>query len=439
MVLTNKLPSPSARSKLPAPARHSPLSAGLFLWGRSATRWLPGELDSELRRASLTCQILPAFPAVLQRVEYDALVGSTSGKLRDAGAPGAIVGDEMTSPGNGNNAIDVGWSPRPSFSGLFRRNSIGEDFRSSFSNTSSADAETSHAQTSPDQTTGSGLSPRKLKALAKRSLSFRVTGLPRMRKSSAESPGPSNKALVSLIQEINPVSTETSESTQGGEQDGGSNEDSVPDKGHDNFVRQDRHRVVWGLPTGQVVNDKLRRQLMMDRVGALARSLGRPDNGMTRVKKEDDQGEITDLNEMMSYALGEKQKKSPQKQGWMYFCYLRIKNRIEGKPEKTAYTILLTIATLIALIGYDAYYCLSDSPANDDKMLTIIFCVICMFIIEFYSNCMYDMLYQDAHCEILCPHVVYKLTFWRNVQLHHYVYRVFLFLPRRTCHHWLGA
>ena len=52
------------------------LSAGLFFWGRSATCFLPREINAELRRASLTCQLLPLVPNVLRRISYGVLVDS---------------------------------------------------------------------------------------------------------------------------------------------------------------------------------------------------------------------------------------------------------------------------------------------------------------------------------------------------------------------------
>ena len=50
-------------------------------------------------------------------------------------------------------------------------------------------------------------------------------------------------------------------------------------------------------------NDKLRRQLMMDRVGALARSLGRTNHGIKQLKTNEETP-ISDMMEIMGYALG---------------------------------------------------------------------------------------------------------------------------------------
>ena len=65
------------------------LSAGLFFWGRSATCLLPREIDAELRRASLTCQLLPLVPNVLRRISYGVLVDSAMriAALKPAVAP----------------------------------------------------------------------------------------------------------------------------------------------------------------------------------------------------------------------------------------------------------------------------------------------------------------------------------------------------------------
>lgn len=406
---------PPDLSKLPAP---TPLSAGLFLWGNSATRWLPAELDAELRKASLTCRLLPEFPAVLNRVNYSALVGSTSGALRTAGPPEAIGGAEITPaaiPGalaatsNCDNAFDAGWScRRPTFTGLFRRSSIGEDpmHNSSGRKQSSSEKPGPDAEKSPGQTPES--SPKKLSLIAK-SLAFSTSRKDPKRHLSIGSAGSpaSNQALLSLIEESNPmpIISKNEEPAQGSEKRLGF-QDSAPDV----FARQERVRVVWGTPTG---DDRVRRQIMMDRVGALARSLGRPSNGMKQLKSNEQvENEITDVNEIMSYALGEKQKRqTPKKQGWLYFCYVRIKNSIAGQPEKTAYTILITIATLIALFGYDTYYCLSENSANDDKILTVGFCVLCMFVIEFYCNLRYKRLEQVPVHEISRSDIDFKLTF----------------------------
>ena len=406
---------PLELSKLPAP---TPLSAGLFLWGNSATRWLPAELNAEMRRASLTCRLLPEFPAVLNRIDYSALVGSSSGALRSAGPPEAIGVAEITPavlPGalaatnDCDNAVDAGWScRRPTFTGFFRRSSIGEDpmHNSPGKKRSSSEKSGPDAEASPGQTPQS--SPKKLSLIAK-SLSFNATRKDCKRHLSIGSAGSSasNQALLSLIKESNPmpIVSQNEESAQGSDKRLGF-QDSAPDV----FARQERVRVVWGMPTG---DDKLRRQIMTDRVGALARSLGRPNNGMKQLKPtERDEHEITDLSEIMSYALREKQRRqTPKKQGWLYFCYVRIKNSSAGQPEKTAYTILITIATLIALVGYDTYYCLSENSANDDKILTVVFCVLCMFVIEFYCNLRYKRLEQVPVYAISRSAIVFKMTF----------------------------
>ena len=129
---------------------------------------------------------------------------------------------------------------------------------------------------------------------------------------------------------------------------------------------------------------------MMDRVGALARSLGRPNHGMMQLRSTNPEPDISTMGEIMSYALGPSanpDKDKHKQRGWLSVAFEHMKIGVNGQPEATCSKIILSIATLIGLLGYDAYYILSPDVYNDDKMLTVIFCVLCIFIVEFYCFC----------------------------------------------------
>lgn len=149
----------------------------------------------------------------------------------------------------------------------------------------------------------------------------------------------------------------------------------------------DEMRVAWNAPTG---DDKLRRQLMMDRVGALARSLGRPNHGMIQLKSTNTEADISDISEIMSYALGPSTNQDEElhkQRGWLAVAFDHMKVGVTGQPEATCSRIILGIATVIGLLGYDGYYMMATDTNDDDKMLTVIFCVLCIFLVEFYCMC----------------------------------------------------
>jgi hypothetical protein len=342
---------------------------------------LPGEIEAEVRRASLTCQLLPFVPCVISRISIDSLVGSTLGV------------DELQ-PVSNCEREDSAHGQRLSF--MIKRclPRMLQDKSSREASFYDTPVETPQTSPSPRDRNNSGSicgtegsvgksandtgwsnfsnksSPRK--SSVRKSLSFSLPS-PFKRKTLAEAAA--NQALVDLI-EANAQAEDDMETISNNDAD----EQEVKNREKEKFAR----RVVWREPNSE---ERIHRQLMMDRVGALARSLGRPDRGIKQLNADQkDVKDIKDMKTIMGYAVRDTQPHNLH-QGWMHFAFMHLMKRIDGKPEATCYNILLTAATVIALLGWDAYYLCASDPSNDEKILTLCFIVMCMFLVEFYSNC----------------------------------------------------
>ena len=366
--------SPSCSTTCPAPP--PTLSAGLFLWGRSATCVLPAQVPAELRRLALVSRLTAQEPCVLQRIPCSVLAGSTlNGRGVEASTADLISAPPL--PGALNtevdcSAYDAGWlrSPRKA---LLRSGSTPNVFAG----------------------TGREGSPRKSPLdFFQRSLRAKVSRSNSGRPKSIDAGAPSsnsrpNSALLSLVETSDndaAVVEGNSERSSAGRPALAVAASTTADKGGEKPV--DKVRVVWSEATG---DDKLRRQLMMDRVGALARSLGRPNHGMMQLKTNtNSEPEISDIGEIMNYALGPSDNPGTtqhRQRGWWTVAFEHMKVKTNGQPEATCSKIILSLATVIGLLGYDAYYVLSSGEHHDDKILTGILCVLTIFVIEFYCVC----------------------------------------------------
>jgi hypothetical protein len=370
------------------------LSTGLFFWARSTTSWLPAEIEPESRRRAMISQLAVQDPIVLERLPRSVLTGSTlseTGKLYlgpssevgptvNAGAGRTGILSPLPLPGTVNaegectNAHDAGWPRSP-----------GKQLQRSDSMPSVA-----MRAGSPKK------SPRDfLNSLQGMSFGSRMSF--RGRRKSLEDASPSSSrpasALMNLIQADGVDSVQGTPERQQSKTalcsllavTTGEITSALAGKSGDKIV--DEVREAWSAPTG---DDKLRRQLMMDRVGALARSLGRPNHGMIQLKSTNTEADISDISEIMSYALGpsaSQDENSRKQRGWLAVAFDHMKVGVTGQPEATCSRIILGIATLIGLLGYDGYYMMATDTNNDDKMLTVIFCVLCIFLVEFYCMC----------------------------------------------------
>ena len=385
-----------------ADERRQVLSAALFLWGKSGSHLLPCQVGPEAVRASLTGRAATLAPEVLCRLSSSVLLGHVSPEQlwttvcahRCAQASDAQGKEKERAPSLPAIEVDA-----PVHDAGWLVPMVQKDPELMMSPDRVKQRNHSSPGDSPRKSSGKSTRTAWLARLL-RSGSFKRMS------DSWERGYPSDKTLLQLVQ--------ASEA-----------EDTC--KQHQQRCKKSvAEYVPWMLPAGEGdLGAHTRRQLVMDKIGGLARSLGRPGSRTEQTGRSASRnaGNISDCasdgtDESEGRSGGQAAGAGPSGQGGSpsrvsrtknAFQHLRqglqhLKRKCANRSELTSHYVLFGIATPVVLFGFDAYYLMSPDPASDEIMLTVVVCVLWMLLVEFLCTCACTTAYVGSfffYCDLV--------------------------------------